>query len=183
MKKLIPFFLLLFAISASAQDRSSLLKAALINSNAGDSTFLLRDSVLAHLYYDAESDSLLLSDLKNQPGLNAADIEYMRMQLKNYKPHTWTSDSIRGAIVLSSASVPSQALNPKKAKKAWTSYFSNHKSGYYEVSEPVFSEDGSYAIVYVALQCGAGCGNGGATLYHWEKGQWKPVKNLFSWSK
>jgi hypothetical protein len=183
MKKLLPLLLLLLSLGATAQTRSSLLKAALVNSNAGDSTFLLRDSVLAHIYYDAESDSMLLADLKTQPGITAGDIEYMRMQLKSYKPHTWTCDSIAGAVVLPSSATPPPSLSPKKAKKAWTTYFAAHKTGYFEVSEPVFSKDGTYAIVYVAMQCGAGCGNGGATLYHWEKGQWKPVKNLFAWSK
>lgn len=183
MKRLFTLTLLLLATIAFAQSRESLLKAALVNSNAGDSTFLLRDSVMAHIYYDAESDSMLLAGLKDVPGLTAADAEYMAAQLKNYKPHTWSKDSISGAVIVPSSAVPSQALSPKKSAKAWTNYFASHKTGFYEVSAPVLSKDGTYAIVNVSFQCGANCGNGGATLYHWENGHWKPVKNFFSWEK
>jgi hypothetical protein len=183
MKKLFVFAVLLISISVSAQSRQSLLAAALKNSNASDSSFLMRDSVLAHLYYDAESDSMILADLKSQRFITAEDVIYMRAQLNAYKPHCWTSDSIPHAQIVPSAKTPKSALNLKKSTKAWTDYFGLYKSGYYEVSEPVFSKDGSMAIVYVSFQCGAMCGNGGATLYKFEKGNWKPVKNLFSWEK
>lgn len=182
MKRILTL-LLLFTVSVSfAQNRSALLKAAVSHANAKD-TFLLRDSTLAHIYYDSESDSMLIAGLKGQYGLTQADVEYMRNQLKNYKAHTWSSDSISGAVIVPSANVPAPALSTKKAGKAWAAYFSKYKGGYYEVSTPVFSKDGTYAIVYTAFQCGAKCGNGGATLYHWENGAWKPVKNLFSWEK
>ncbi|HEU4718850.1 MAG TPA: hypothetical protein VFU15_13495 [Bacteroidia bacterium] len=181
MKKLFLFTLVLFSVAVNAQTRQSLLKSALVNSTAGD-TFLLRDSVLAHIYYDAESDSMLLAGLKYD-GLSQADADYMRAQLMNYRPHTWTKDSITGAVIVPSSAVPSAALEPKKSAKAWSKYFETHNKGYYEVSEPVFSRDGMYAVVYVAFECGANCGNGGATLYHFENGEWKPVSNLFSYNK
>lgn len=182
MKKVFVLFALVFSITISAQNRQLLLKAAVVNANAKD-TFLLRDSTLAHIYYDAESDSMLIAGLKGQFGMTQADVDYMRNQLKNYKPHTWSADSIKNAVIVPAAAIPGQALSTKKATKAWTSYFKTHPGGYYEVSTPVFSKDGMYAIVYTSFQCGANCGNGGATLYHWENGNWKPVKNLFAWEK
>ncbi len=183
MKRVFLLTLILLSLTATAQDRKSLLQAAMRNSNASDSLFLLRDSALAHLYYDAESDSMLLAGLKSETYLTPADIEYMRAQLKNYKPHTWTADSIPGARIIATSAVPSAALKPKKSVKAWSKYFQTNRTGYYEVSAPVFSKDGKTAIVYVGFQCGASCGNGGATVYRFENGQWKPVKNLFSWEK
>jgi hypothetical protein len=173
----------LLSISISAQTRQSLLSEALKNSNASDSAFYMRDSVLAHFYYDAESDSMILADLKSQKLITAADVSYMTAQLVAYKPHCWSADSIPHSQIISSAKTPKAALNLKKSTKAWTDYFAVYKSGYYEVSEPIFSKDGTMAIVYVSFQCGAMCGNGGATLYKFEKGNWKPVKNLFSWEK
>jgi hypothetical protein len=95
----------------------------------------------------------------------------------------WTSDSIPHSKIIPSSKTPSATLSFKKSTKAWTDYFGLYKSGYYEVSEPIFTKDGNMAIVYVSFQCGAMCGNGGATLYKFEKGAWKPVKNLFSWEK
>jgi hypothetical protein len=183
MKKFLVYFFAISAITVSAQTRESLLSAALKNSNASDSVFLMRDSVLAHFYYDAESDSMQLADLKRQKLITQEDLVYMTAQLKNFKPHTWTADSIPHAQIVPSAKTPPAAVSFKKAVKAWTAYFNSYKSGYYDVSEPIFSKDGNLAIVYVSFQCGANCGNGGATLYKFENGAWKPVKNLFSWEK
>ncbi|HTL82717.1 MAG TPA: hypothetical protein VL651_13480 [Bacteroidia bacterium] len=183
MKKLFIILCCFIAATSYSQDRKSLLSAALKNSGSGDSTFFMRDSVLAHLYYDAESDSMLLAGLKDQPGITSADISSMMMQLKKYSAHCWTADSIPGATIISSALLPSAGMSTKKSTKSWKTYFTTHSKGFFEVSEPVFSTDGSYAIVYVSQQCGGNCGNGGATLYHWEKGMWKPVKNLFSFEK
>jgi hypothetical protein len=183
MKK---FLFLIFTISTlavSAQTRQSLLSAALKNSNASDTAFLLRDSVLAHIYYDAESDSMLLADLKKQKLISQEDVVYMTAQLHGYKAHTWTADSIPNAQIVPSSKTPRAGISFKKSVKIWTAYFETYKSGYFDVSEPIFSKDGTMAIVYVSFQCGANCGNGGATLYKFEKGAWKPVKNLFSWEK
>lgn len=183
MKRIFIFLFLLSGIIAHSQDRKSLLSAALKNSNASDSSFVMRDTVLGHLYYDAESDSMLLADLKAQKLISQEDVVYMTAQLKNYKPHTWTADSIPHATIVPSAITPAAGLSSKKSVKAWSNYFKAYKTGYYEVSEPIFSKDGTMAIVYVSFQCGANCGNGGATLYKFEKGAWKPVKNCFSWEK
>ena len=183
MKKTFLLFALAISITAFSQDRKSLLSAALKNSNASDSSFVLRDSVVAHLYYDAESDSMLIADLKAQKIITATDADYMRAQLKNFKPHLWSADSISHSNIVSSSKTPAAGLSFKKSVKAWKDYFQLYKTGYYEVSEPVFSKDGNLAIVYVSFQCGSNCGNGGASVYKFEKGQWKPVKNCFSWEK
>jgi hypothetical protein len=183
MKK---FLFLIFTISSlavSAQTRQSLLSAALKNSNASDTAFLLRDSVLAHIYYDAESDSMLLADLKRQKLISQEDVVFMTAQLQAHKPHLWTADSIPNAQIVPSSKTPRAGITFKKSVKVWSAYFQTYKSGYYDVSEPIFTKDGTMAIVYVSFQCGANCGNGGATLYKFEKGAWKPVKNLFSWEK
>jgi hypothetical protein len=182
MKKLLLAFLLFASVAAFSQDRKSLLRAAMTNVNAKD-TFLLRDSVILHISSDSEGDSTVLADLVKQKFLTQGDADYMRMQLTAMKPHTWTGDSISHAVIVPSSIAPVSALSPKKSTKAWTSYFKLYKTGFYEVSQPVFSKDGTYAIIYTAFQCGVSCGNGGATLYHWEKETWKPVKNLFSWEK
>jgi hypothetical protein len=182
MKKICLFFFLSICISLSAQNRQALLKAAAIHANAKD-TFLLRDSCLTHIYYDFESDSMLVAGLNGQYGLTQADVDYMLLQLKNTKPHTWSADSISGAVIVPASVVPAHAIKPKKAAKAWAAYFKKYNGGYYEISAPIFSKDGTYAIVYTGLQCGSNCGNGGATLFHWENGQWKPVKNLYAFEK
>ena len=183
MKRFLCLSFVLLSLSLFSQSRQSLLSAALKNSSPGDSSFLLRDSVLAHIYYDAESDSILLSGLKDVPGLTQADADYMRMQLQHYRAHCWTADSIPNTVIVPSSAVPAAALSAKKSAKAWTKYYATYHYQYFEMSEPVFSKDGMYAIVYTAQQCGSNCGNGGATLFHFEKGQWRPVKNLFSFSK
>ena len=183
MKKIFFFFAFVISVTSFSQDRKSLLAAALKNSNASDSSFIMRDSVLGHLYYDSESDSMLLADLKSQKYITQADVDYMRAQLNNYKPHLWTADSVQHATIIPTAKTPAMGLSVKKSVKAWSEYFEIYKSGYYEVSEPVFSKDGTMAIVYVSFQCGSNCGNGGATLYKYDKGMWKPVKNCFSWDK
>ncbi|HLG04159.1 MAG TPA: hypothetical protein VI731_11230 [Bacteroidia bacterium] len=182
MNKIAGLFFLLINMTASAQDRASLLRTALTNVNAKD-TFLLRDSVLAHISYDAEGDTLALADLVRRKFITQADADHMLLQIRHHKPHMWTMDSIPHAVIVPSKITPAAALSPKKSGKAWSTYFKLYKSGYYEVSLPVFSLDGTYAIVYTTFQCGANCGNGGATLYHWENKAWKPVKNVFSWEK
>jgi hypothetical protein len=125
----------------------------------------------------------MLADLKRQNFITQEDLMFMTAQLKAYKPHTWTADSVPHAQIVPTSQTPPPAASFKKSVKAWSAYFETHKSGYYEVSDPVFTKDGSMAIVYVSFQCGANCGNGGATLYKFEKGAWKPVKNLSSWEK
>jgi hypothetical protein len=183
MKELLVFLFISSAIVLNAQSRQSLLSAALKNSNASDSAFYLRDSVLAHISFDAEADSILLADLKRENFITAQDLAYMTAQLKAYTPHAWTPDSILHAVIVPSKQTPPAAASFKKSVKAWTAYFETHKSGYYEVSEPIYTKDGNMAIVYTSFQCGANCGNGGATLYKFEKGAWKPVKNLSAWEK
>lgn len=181
-KTFLVFILACLSLTIFAQDKSSLLKSALINSTAPD-TFLLKDSVLCQISGDADTDSLILADLVRNKYIEQSDADYMKAQMKNFKSHVWTNDSIKNARVIPAAVLPAKGLKPKKATKAWGAYFKNHKSGYYEVSTPLYSRDGKYAVVYVAFQCGANCGNGGATLFKYENGQWKPVKNLNSWRK
>ena len=183
MKKVFLLIALSISITSFSQDRKALLSAALKNSNASDSAFILRDSVLSHLYYDAESDSMLLADLKSQKLITADDVTYMSAELKNIKAHTWSADSISHATIIPSSQTVAAGMSFKKSTKAWTNYFKIYKSGYYEVSEPIFTKDEMMAVVYVSFQCGSNCGNGGATLYKYEKGVWKPVKNCFSWVK
>ncbi|MSP68913.1 MAG: hypothetical protein EXR20_01430 [Bacteroidetes bacterium] len=183
MKKITLFIFIIVSVASSAQGRLSLVSAALKNSNANDSSFVLRDTVLQHFYYDIESDSLLLSDLKRSKLITAADVSYMTSQLVSYRPHCWQLDSIPHARLVSSLKLPSASLSLKKSIKAWENYFLLNKSGFFELSEPVFSVDHKTAIVYVAFQCGANCGNGGAAVYKFEKEQWVPIKNLWSWNK
>ncbi|HET6991815.1 MAG TPA: hypothetical protein VFJ43_10845, partial [Bacteroidia bacterium] len=111
MKKLFIFAFILTSIGISAQNRQSLLSAALKNSNANDSAFYMRDSVLAHFYYDAESDSMILADLKSQKLITAADVAYMTAQLTGYKPHCWSADSIPHSQIIPSSKTPGAALN------------------------------------------------------------------------
>ncbi len=183
MKRIFILLFLSSTVFASAQSRKALLSAALKNSNASDTSFVLRDSVVSHLYYDAESDSMLIADLKAQKVITPADADYMRAQLKNLKPHLWSADSIPHSNIVPSSKTPAAGLSFKKSVKAWGDYFQFYKTGYYEVSEPVFSKDGNLAIVYVSFQCGSNCGNGGASVYKYDNGQWKPIKNCFSWQK
>lgn len=158
------------------------MKAALVNANASD-TFLLRDSVSCYLSGDAYGDSAMLQDLVRGKFITQGDMNSMMKQLGANNHSLWTKDSIAGAVVLQSATLPSSALSAKKATKAWTKYFESQKHGFYEVGKPLFSLDGKSAVVYTAFQCGAKCGNGGATLFQWKNDKWVPVKNLYSWRK
>lgn len=183
MKKFLAVTLLVtLTCFASAQSRASLMKTALLNANASD-TFLLRDSVLCYLSGDADSDSSFLNDMVRGKFITADDMGYMRQQLKNNQHTLWTKDSIAGAVVLQSSTLPSSALSAKKATKAWKGYFAKHNHGFYEAGKPLYSRDGKTAIVYTAFQCGAQCGNGGATLFQWKNDSWVATKNIYSWRK
>jgi len=173
---------LLIAVSASAQSRGSLMKTALQNATAPD-TFLLRDSVLCYFSGDADGDSSFLNDLVRNKFITSDDMNFMRKQLATNTHTVWTKDSIANAVVLTSATLPASALSAKKASKAWSAYFKMHNSGYYEVGKPLMSTDGMSAVVYTAFQCGAKCGNGGATLFQWKNEKWVAVKNVYSWRK
>jgi hypothetical protein len=183
MKKLTLLFVFAaLSITGFSQSRASLLKTALLNANASD-TFLLRDSVLCYLSGDYDTDSLFLWDLVKAKLINTDDETFMKQQLAKNNHSVWTKDSIAGAVVLSSATLPSSALSAKKATKAWKGYFELHKNGFFEVGKPLLSKDGNTAIVYTAFQCGANCGNGGATLFQFKNGKWVSVKNIYSWRK
>jgi hypothetical protein len=183
MKKLVFCFVLAFVVTAGfAQSRSSLMKTALQNATAPD-TFLLRDSVMCYLSGDVDGDSSFLNDLVRGKFITADDMNYMRQQLSKNDRKLWSKDSIPGAVVLASATLPNSALSAKKATKAWSAYFKTQKHGFYEVGKPLMSKDGFSAIVYTAFQCGAKCGNGGATLFQWKKDKWVAVKNVYSWRK
>ncbi len=171
-----------FAIQGYSQSRTTLLKTALQNATAPD-TFLLRDSVMCYLSGDADGDSSFLNDLVRGNFITSGDMAYMRQQLNKNEHALWSKDSIAGAVVLASAILPNSALSAKKAKKAWTAYFKKQNHGFFEVSKPLMSKDGMSAIVYTAFQCGAMCGNGGATLFQWKNGKWVAVKNVYSWRK
>jgi hypothetical protein len=108
---------------------------------------------------------------------------FMRQQLAKDYHAVWTKDSIANAVVLQSTTLPASALSAKKAAKAWTAYFKLHNQGFYEAGKPLMSRDGMSAVVYTAFQCGAKCGNGGATLFQWKNGKWVAVKNIYSWRK
>lgn len=180
------FFLFAFVLSCSinisAQSRTSLMKTALQNATAPD-TFLLRDSVLCYLSGDAEGDSTFLYDLVYNKFITKDDMNFMRQQLMKNDHQLWSKDSVAGAVVLKSSTLPASALSAKKAAKAWTAYFKLHKNGYYEVAKPLMSRDGKSAVVYTSFQCGAKCGNGGATLFQWKNDKWVAAKNMYSWRK
>lgn len=183
MKKSVLLALLIAAsVSMVAQSRASLMKTALMNATAPD-TFLLRDSVMCYFSGDADSDSIFFGDLVRGKFITNEDVTYMKQQLTKNDHSVWTKDSIAGAVVLQSSMLPSSALSAKKATKAWKGYFAQHNKGFYEVGKPLFSRDGSAAIVYTAFQCGAQCGNGGATLFQWKSDKWVAVKNVYSWRK
>lgn len=175
-------FVFLVGLTVSAQSRSSLMKTALLNATAPD-TFLLRDSVLCYLSGDVDGDSSFLNDMVRGKFITSDDMTYMRQQLMKDNHTVWSKDSIANAVVLQSATLPASALSAKKAAKAWTAYFKLHNQGYYEVAKPLMSRDGKTAIVYTAFQCGAKCGNGGATLFQWKNEKWVAVKNIYSWRK
>jgi len=158
------------------------MKTALLNATAPD-TFLLRDSVLCYLSGDMDSDSSFLNDMVRAKLISSEDMAFMRKQLATDNHAVWTKDSIANAVVLQSATLPASALSAKKAAKAWTAYFKLHNQGYYEAGKPLMSRDGMSAVVYTAFQCGAKCGNGGATLFQWKNGKWVAVKNIYSWRK
>lgn len=183
MKKMILLALLAFlSFNGFAQSRSSLLKTALLNATAPD-TFMLRDSVLCYLSGDADSDSSFFNDMVRGKFITVDDVAFMKQQLNKNEHQVWTKDSIAGAVILSSSALPSSALSAKKAAKAWKAYFKLHKNGFFEAGKPLFSKDGNTAIMYTAFQCGANCGNGGATLFQFKNGKWVSAKNIYSWRK
>jgi hypothetical protein len=182
MRKLFVLFFGLVAIGVSAQSRSDLFRAAVSNASASD-TFMLRDSVLCYFTGDADSDSSFLYDLVREKFITNDDVAFMRSQLKNDSKSLWSKDSVAGAGIVPSVQCPSNALSAKKAAKAWKSYFKSHQKGYYELGKPLMSKDGNSAVIYTAFQCGAKCGNGGATLFQKKSGKWVAVKHIYSWRK
>jgi hypothetical protein len=183
MKKFTIIFLLaILSVPAFAQSRSSLMKTALLNATAPD-TFLLRDSVMCYFSGDPDSDSIFFGDMVRGSFITNDDVAYMKNQLAKNNHSVWTKDSIAGAVILASATLPSSALSAKKATKAWKGYFALHKNGFFEAGKPLMSKDGNTAIIYTAFQCGANCGNGGATLFQFKNGKWVSVKNIYSWRK
>ncbi len=182
MKTRLIVFFILIALSAVGQNRSLLLKTALLNATAPD-TFMLRDSVLCYFSGDADSDSSFFNDMVRGKFITTDDVVYMKQQLNKNEHRVWTKDSIAGAVVLASTTLPSSALSAKKATKAWKAYFKLHNQGYFEAGKPLMSRDGNTAIMYTAFQCGANCGNGGATLFQIKNGKWISVKNVYSWRK
>lgn len=182
MKRIILVAVTFLSVTAFSQSRASLLKTAVLNANASD-TFLLRDSVMCYFSGDPDSDSIFFGDMVRGKFITNDDVAYMKQQLSKNEHSVWTKDSIAGAVVLQSSTLPSSALSAKKATKAWKGYFEKHKNGFFEVGKPLFSRDGQTAIVYTAFQCGAKCGNGGATLFQWKNGKWVAAKNIYSWRK
>jgi len=183
MKKIVLAALLsVFSFAVFAQSRQQLLKTAILNANASD-TFLLRDSVLCYFSGDVDSDSSFFNDMVRGKFITSDDVVYMKQQLGRNDHTVWTKDSIAGAVVQASSTLPSSALSAKKAAKAWKAYFKLHSNGFFEVGKPLFSKDGNTAIVYTAFQCGANCGNGGATLFQYKNGKWISAKNIYSWRK
>jgi hypothetical protein len=182
MKKLFFVLSLVISFTSFAQGRAELFRAAVSNASASD-TFMLRDSVLCYFTGDADSDSSFLYDLVREKFITNDDVVFMRSQLKNDQKTLWSKDSIAGAVIVSSAQCPSNALSAKKAAKAWKSYFKSHQKGFYEVGKPLFSKDGNSAVIYTSFQCGAKCGNGGATLFQKKNGKWVAVKHIYSWRK
>lgn len=169
-------------LGAAAQSRSSLLKTAIHNATAPD-TFLLRDSVMCYLSGDVDGDSMMLSDLVREKFITTDDVTFMRKQLATNRHAVWSKDSIAGAVVLPSSTLPASALSAKKAAKAWKAYFAKRSNGFYEIGKPLLSKDGMSAVIYTAFQCGARCGNGGATLFQWKNDRWVAAKNIYSWRK
>jgi hypothetical protein len=183
MKKIVLAALLsLVSFAVFGQSRAQLLKTAILNANASD-TFLLRDSVLCYFSGDIDSDSIFFGDMVRGKFISEDDVLFMKQQLSKNDHTLWSKDSIANAIVLPSSTLPSSALSAKKAAKAWKAYFKLHSNGFFEVGKPLFSRDGSTAIVYTAFQCGANCGNGGATLFQFKNGKWVSAKNIYSWRK
>jgi hypothetical protein len=162
MKYSFSALLLLFLLPFAPTSQTDLCKAALQN---------------------AEGDSLLIDGLKKEPYLTAADIAYMHQQCKENRSGIWTAETAGDVSLLPVTETPATGLSPKKATKAWTKYFKTHTAGFYELSRPVYSKDGNTAVICVNFQCGVYCGNGGAYVFRLLNGEWKAVKNCYSWKK
>lgn len=184
MKKYFAFAgLFLFCLIQIATDRTSLYNAAVQNAGATDKSYI-SPRMVPFLHDDYEGDSLLIEGLKSESYLNAADITHMHQQIKKNRAGMWHKDSLgNDSKILPPGQAPSAGLSPKKATKAWTNYFKKYPVGFYELSQPVFSKDGTVAVICVNFQCGVYCGNGGAYVFRFLNGQWTAVKNCYSWKK
>lgn len=181
MKKLTILLLLLAGVSrlhAQQTETMDFVRAAIALENDTMKTYYLRDSAAAHFYPDWESDSMLLEGLVKEIG--KAEVAHLLKQRRELKNSTWKAQSPNGAMILDESYLK-KTFKGKNKTKNWETFYSTHKAPYYEVSQPLFTSDKKYAVVYIALQCGVNCGHGGASLYVFEDGKWKIVRNIFSW--
>jgi hypothetical protein len=177
------FTFLILGLIPGDTSNTSLYSAAVQNAGATDKSYI-SSRMVPFLHDDYEGDSLLIEGLKNESYLSAADIAYMHQQIKKNRAGMWQKDSLGNeAKILPPGQAPSAGLSPKKATKAWTNYFKKYPVGFYELSQPVFSKDGTVAAICVNFQCGVYCGNGGAYVFRFLNGQWTAVKNCYSWKK
>lgn len=175
-------FVALLLLIRPASTNTSLYKAAVLNAGANEKS-IVSTRIVPFLHDDYEGDSLLIDGLKNEKYLTADDIAFMHKQIKGNRSGNWTADSLGDLKLLAAKEAPSAGLSPKKSTKAWTNYFKKYAVGFYELSRPIFSKDGNTAVICVNFQCGVYCGNGGAYVFRLQDGEWKAVKNCYSWKK
>ena len=110
------------------------------------------------------------------------DIEYMRLQLKEFKNFSLRPDLIQGKLVIPFDTLRAFHERGKNVNGFWELYRESFgRSGFCSVSMPLFSKDKKTVIVKIAMLCGNLCGTGQTNIYKLKNGKWLIIKTIDEW--
>jgi hypothetical protein len=108
--------------------------------------------------------------------LSNADIQFIKVQIKDGKVFQWKSNGILGSNVISSKTIA--RIFKSGAGEGWIKFNRKYKNGFATFSVPIFSLDKNICIVYKAWHCDSLCGHGGTSIYKKINGKWTFLKSI-----
>lgn len=113
---------------------------------------------------------------------NKHDIVFLKKQLMENRTREWAaSDSLWGATIISKTEI--QGFSVKGPVVGWDKFHKKYGKGYYLYSFPIFSVDGTKAVMMKGFHDSGDDNPCSIVLYEKIKDKWKAVKTYSSWKE
>ena len=113
---------------------------------------------------------------------NKHDIVFLKKQIMDNRTREWMpADSVWGATIITKAEI--QSFSVKGPIVGWDKFHKKYGKGYYLYSFPIFSVDGTKAVMLKGFHDSGDNNPCSIDLYEKIKGKWKAVKAYSSWKE
>ena len=102
----------------------------------------------------------------------------MRQKLDSSKNFLWQENFHTNVVVISSKELDKYF---GKRKLRWDKYYKHHEGVLSSISIPLFTQDMTECVVYIAHSCGGPCGGGCVYIFKNVNGRWIRIDQFNCW--